>query len=191
MFFIIANIVKSHNWFYDLSMTPIRSTKFNYIRRYDNTCGVFTPKTHFSWIRINATAICSQIQYFDFSRQRAAHAKMIVISHKHHGLAIATFLQMCAVIFGASENFCDEKLCPLGVRHVACNKQSGMQSTCPESASEIMLSFADKKEITDEHNRYRTRMAKQMVCDCLLIYVNIRYTIMSLISYCNNIYPEL
>lgn len=74
---------------------------------------------------------------------------------QRHLIVIVAMLQLIG-----AEDFCDSSLCKRGVTHVACNRVTGMQATCPaNNAREVRITGAMQQKIVDMHNQHRSRLA--------------------------------
>ena len=71
------------------------------------------------------------------------------------------------VLFGLSaadceqdfESYCNETLCPSGVKHIACGNSGEFYSSCPEDCKLIHLSKKETQLIVKSHNALRNKIA--------------------------------
>lgn len=58
-----------------------------------------------------------------------------------------------------SQDWCDPKLCPAGINHIACNNSGNFSSSCPPDRTLVPLLDDDIKLILDTHNGLRNKIA--------------------------------
>ena len=69
-------------------------------------------------------------------------------------LVVACFLGLVS-----AENYCDPKLCPAGVKHIACGNSGNFSPSCPSDKRIAAISGAYQELIVDVHNTLRNKIA--------------------------------
>lgn len=69
-------------------------------------------------------------------------------------IVVSCFLGLVSAV-----NYCDPKLCPAGVKHIACEHSGSFSPSCPSDKRIAAISEANQELIVDVHNTLRNRIA--------------------------------
>lgn len=103
------------------------------------------------------------IQTYELNIKRASAQKSVVLyclsCEMYKLLLITFFLYVSFTNSETHEKYCENSLCPPGVKHIACRNSGNFDPSCPIDKKIVHLSAANIEAIVDSHNFYRNKIA--------------------------------